>query len=466
MSNFDDIWQHVPEFSARQLLLTVVTGMVALQTGLVEMYPIFAGYEPNHKCVDGILEGEFSDPLINKTIVAEYNWVCDKTNYRNLFFAANGIGMAIGCLISGPLTENYGRKFSMIFLSYVSVAALAFLWISENLFIVLFARIVTMVASEIKYLAYSTYVIEVVGPNWRALTGTLTHLYYASGCVLCSVLSYWFREWRNLTLATLIVNLPLIFLSHLIPESPMWLFANGKDAENDFKKLTGKTKGLGRKYFIAKKSENNNADNVSDNLSDIFIHPVLRVTTILQSLLFFTIAMVYFGISFNAAELPVNIWMANGMNGALDGISQFFIIPSLDRVGRRLVLGVCLLFAGVLYFITGLTSFGSGPVDNENIRWQHTVALFCSLGSKFFISGAFSAIYTYVAELYPTSVRTFGLSIGSLGAALGTFLAPFVLSSETKGRKLPDRIQDKQNHDYVELENISDSEEDILSNDA
>ena len=59
----------------------------------------------------------------------------------------------------------------MIFLSYVSVAALAFLWISENLFIIIFARIVTMVASEIKYLAYSTYVIEVVGPNWRALTG-------------------------------------------------------------------------------------------------------------------------------------------------------------------------------------------------------------------------------------------------------------------------------------------------------
>ena len=32
--------------------------------------------------------------------------------------------------------------------------------------------------------------------------------------------------------------------------------------------------------------------------------------------------MVYFGISFNAAELPVNIWLANGMNGALDGVSQ------------------------------------------------------------------------------------------------------------------------------------------------
>ena len=58
MSNFDDIWQHVPEFSARQFLLTVMTGIVSVQTGLIEMYPIFAAYEPNHKCdSNGSLEG-------------------------------------------------------------------------------------------------------------------------------------------------------------------------------------------------------------------------------------------------------------------------------------------------------------------------------------------------------------------------------------------------------------------------
>ena len=68
------------------------------------------------------------------------------------------------------------RKFSMISLSYVSVVALTLLWVSENLFIIILARIVTMVASEIKYLAYSTYVIEVVGPDWRALTGNRLHL--------------------------------------------------------------------------------------------------------------------------------------------------------------------------------------------------------------------------------------------------------------------------------------------------
>jgi len=70
--------------------------------------------DPNPKYSLTQYSGEFSDPLITDSIVAEYNWVCDRTNYRNLFFAANGIGMAIGCLISGPLTENYGFGLSML----------------------------------------------------------------------------------------------------------------------------------------------------------------------------------------------------------------------------------------------------------------------------------------------------------------------------------------------------------------
>ena len=80
--------------------------------------------DPNPKYSLTQYSGEFSDPLITDSIVAEYNWVCDRTNYRNLFFAANGIGMAIGCLISGPLTENYGFGLSMLdFLSILDLSS-------------------------------------------------------------------------------------------------------------------------------------------------------------------------------------------------------------------------------------------------------------------------------------------------------------------------------------------------------
>ena len=47
---------------------------------------------------------------------------------------------------------------------------------------------------------------------------------------------------------------------------------------------------------------------------------------------------------------------------------------------------------------------------------------------KFFISGSFSVIYTYTAELFPTNVRTVGLGLGSLGGGLGGIVAPYILT--------------------------------------
>jgi OCT family organic cation transporter-like MFS transporter 4/5 len=45
---------------------------------------------------------------------------------------------------------------------------------------------------------------------------------------------------------------------------------------------------------------------------------------------------------------------------------------------------------------------------------------------KFGISSAFSIIYVFSAELFPTVVRTIGVGAGSMAARLGGLLAPFV----------------------------------------
>ena len=75
----------------------------------------------------------------------------------------------------------------------------------------------------------------------------------------------------------------------------------------------------------------------------------MRMVAIEIFFVFFVISMVYMGISYNAAELPGNIWLINAINGILDGVSQFAGMAALVRFGRRSILAVTLVITGISY---------------------------------------------------------------------------------------------------------------------
>ena len=56
--------------------------------------------------------------------------------------------------------------------------------------------------------------------------------------------------------------------------------------------------------------------------------------------------MVYMGISYNAAELPGDIWMNNAINGILDAAANGLGILLLAKVGRKQLLFWSLTLTG------------------------------------------------------------------------------------------------------------------------
>ena len=73
----------------------------------------------------------------------------------------------------------------------------------KNLIVILLFWTLAKIGSQMKYLAYASYAVEVVGPDWRGFTGQMNHVYYSIGTIVASVLSYFFRSWRHYTYAVL-----------------------------------------------------------------------------------------------------------------------------------------------------------------------------------------------------------------------------------------------------------------------
>lgn len=55
---------------------------------------------------------------------------------------------------------------------------------------------------------------------------------------------------------------------------------------------------------------------------------------------------------------------------------------------------------------------------------------------KFGVTAAFSMVYVYTAELYPTVVRNMGVGVSSTASRLGSILAPyFIYLGRSHGRR-------------------------------
>ena len=58
-----------------------------------------------------------------------------------------------------------------------------------------------------------------------------------------------------------------------------------------------------------------------------------------------------------------------------------------------------------------------------DMGWMATIM---SLSGKFFVTVAFCVIYIYVAELYPTCLRSTGLSTCATIGRIGSVISPYI----------------------------------------
>merc|ERR1712136_691747 len=260
--------------------------------------------------------------------------------------------------------------------------------------------------------------------------------------MLQSPIAYQWQDWHSFMLVCTIVGCPILIFMFIIPESPRWQFAKGKDrlAKRTINKMAklNKTTVTDETWKKAEVTQDIKSEKVETRVYtslDLFRLPRTRLVTLNLCFNWFVESLVYYGVALNAGSLPGDLYVNNVLNGCVEIAGYIIIFLTMDRLGRRVLLSGSLFIAGLGLLISLIVlEFAGGDESLVNIS-----KVFAFIG-KGGISASFTIVYNVSGELYPTPTRSIALGTASMASRIGGILAPYVILLQDYVSWLPNTI--------------------------
>jgi MFS transporter, OCT family, solute carrier family 22 (organic cation transporter), member 4/5 len=359
--------------------------------------------------------------------------VCDKAWLRASADALFMIGVMLGSIIFGWMSDEYGRRktfFASLVIQVVFgvLAAIAPEYITYSI-----ARIIVGATTSGVFLVAYVIAMEMVGPKHRLFAGMVVMMFFSLGYMLTAAFAYYFTAWRELQLALTLFGVLFLTYWWLIPESTRWLIS--KNRIDEAKALIAKAAKY-NKVTVPEEVLENLVDKPAEaeatnsghkpSVLDLFRYPNLRKKSLLIFFNWFVISGTYYGLSWNTNNLGGNALLNFVISGAIEIPAYTFLLFTLNKWGRKTILAGSMIFAGVVLLVT--------MVVPDNHAW---LLVTCTMLGKLAITAAYGTIYIFSAEQFPTVIRNVGLGAASTSARVGGILAPYFILLADIWRPLP-----------------------------
>ncbi|KXJ28982.1 Organic cation transporter protein [Exaiptasia diaphana] len=270
-------------------------------------------------------------------------------------------------------------------------------------------------------LSQYVYILELVGPSKRTMAGKLTDFGWVVGACYTVMLAYFIRDWRILLIVASLSAAVLLFTFKVVPETARWLLSHDKidEAHAVLMKCADKKKVDPEVIRTILKDVRENEKVISRpkvSVLDLIKTAKMRRRTLILCFNWFVVGAVYFGFVLYVTNLSGNIYLNFFLMSVIDLVHTPVVWYGLQRFGRRVTYFTILMFGGIACLLVLV-------VPKEYTSLVTTIAL---LG-KFCDTAAFSTIYLYTTELYPTVIRNTAMGTSSLCARVGGMIAPFIV---------------------------------------
>jgi len=342
-------------------------------------------------------------------------------------------GQLVGALFFGWVAQRYGRMKAMVWsvlvLSIMSLAC-ALAWDYQSL--LAFRAIQGLgLGGEVPIAA--VYISEIARARGRGRFVLLYELIFPIGIVSAGFLGAWIVPtlgWQYMFVIGALPAILAVFMQRLLPESPRWLAARGRDeeAEAALTQIEQATeRATGRPLPPVEPVVATHEKPAS--LADLFGPNYLRRTLVTWTI-WFAAFLVTFGLIVwvptmyrTVFQLPLPQALQYGLITQIVGLfGTLTCALTIDFVGRRP--WFALAFFGVATALCSLWLFGAG--SPQRVLVLVSIAFFCS-------SVLSIGIYLYTPELYPTRARAIGVGAGGAWRNVASMLGPTMIGMMVGG---------------------------------
>ncbi|KAK7791369.1 hypothetical protein R5R35_007908 [Gryllus longicercus] len=423
----------------------------------------------------------------HSSVVTEWNMVCDDAWLRATADSLFMVGVLLGSIIFGDLSDRFGRR-PIFFISLVLqvIGGLGAAVMPEKVGFMLARMLIGATTSGVFLVAY-VIAMEMVGPSKRLVAGVVCQFFFTTGYILTAAFAYFIKDWRHLQIA---LSLPgILFLCYwwFIPESARWLLTKGhKEEAKELLQRVAKennvtiTDDLLDELLESEVATANEEDSTpKPSILDLMRHRNLRRKSMLIFFNWFVNSGTYYGLSWNTSNLGGNDYINFFISGAVEIPAYSFLLLTLNRWGRKTILCGCMLLGGISLLLTI-------AVPSNTVWLLITLAMV----GKLAITASYGTIYVFTAEQFPTVIRNVALGSASTCARVGGILAPYaniladywtplpliifgalaftggllsLLLPETLDKKLPDTIEEGEKFGLGH-DNPIELQEDIVEN--
>uniref|UniRef100_A0A8D2DWP2 Solute carrier family 22 member 9-like n=1 Tax=Sciurus vulgaris TaxID=55149 RepID=A0A8D2DWP2_SCIVU len=376
-------------------------------------------------CMDGWVYDRSS---FLSTTVTEWDLVCESQSLNSVAKFFFMIGMLIGNIVCGCLTDRFGRRLLMTWSLFQLAVTDTCATLAPTFLVYCSLRLLagmstsTLILGHLLNFDFDLDILPLLEVN--------THV----GQIMLGSLAYGIRNWHTLQL---VVSIPIFFLfisSRWVSESARWLIINNKPEEGLQKlKKAARVNGmetsadaLTMEVVRSTMKEELKAAQKKHSLCDLFRTPNLCKRICLLSLIRFATWLPTFGLIIHLQHLGSNVFLVQILLGAVTLPANYLSFLALNYKGRRISHFIFMSMLGI--------SFLAKTFVPEEMRTMRIILTTLGGGLSF---ASVSCCFTHTNELLPTVIRATGLGIIGVCGSLGAALAPLLMILETYSAPLP-----------------------------